>query len=445
MKVAVVGTGFVGLVTGVCFAEKGHEVLCVDVDRNKVDMINRGISPIFEYGLDELLKKNIGVGLRATTDLYQAIHNSDVSMIAVGTPFDGQHIDLTYVKTVSQQIGSALRTKSAYHLVVVKSTVVPGTTDGVVLQTLEQASGKKAGVDFGVGMNPEFLTEGEAVSDFMNPDRIVLGGIDKASIDLQAQLYQQFTYVEMQRTNNRTAEMIKYASNSLLATMISFSNEIGNLCTARGGVDVVDVLQGVHSSRYLRMQLPNGESYSPPITSFLGVGCGFGGSCLPKDVKALVAHGTQAGVEMPLLSAVLEVNRDQPQRLLALAKKHLPSLVNVKVTVLGLAFRPGTNDMRESPAIPIIRALIQEGAKVRGFDPIANQEAAHIFKQGEVEFSQSLKESLYGSQLVILVTRWPEFQEVPKLLSAMNPAPVFVDGRRMLDKSQFRHYEGIGL
>ncbi len=445
MKVSVIGTGFVGLVTGACFAEKGHQVLCVDVDKNKVDRINQGTSPIYERGLDELLKKHIGGRLRATTDLHEAVHGSEISMIAVGTPFDGQHIDLTYVRTVAQQIGAALRTKPSYHLVIVKSTVVPGTTDDVVLPVLEEASGKQAGTAFGVGMNPEFLTEGEAVSDFMNPDRIVLGGIDKASLDLQARLYAEFPSVEIQRTNNKTAEMIKYASNALLATMISFSNEMGNLCSSLGGVDIVDVLKGVHSSRYLRMQLPNGEMYSPPITSFLGAGCGFGGSCLPKDVKALVAHGAQLGVSMPVLSGVLDVNRDQPQRILALAKRHFPRLAQVNVTILGLAFRPGTNDMRESPAIPIVRGFLKEGAKVRVFDPIANHEAAHVFGKDKVEFSDTLKTSLEVAQLVVLVTRWPEFQEVPKLLKGMDPAPVFVDGRRMLDKREFQRYEGIGL
>ncbi len=444
MKVSVIGTGYVGLVTGVCFAEKGHRVVCVDTDRAKVDRISAGIAPIFEPGLEELLRRNIGVRLQATTDLLKAVHETDISLIAVGTPFDGQHIDLTYIKEVSRQIGMALATKPGYHLVIVKSTIVPGTTDGVVLPILEEASGKKAGVDFGVGMNPEFLTEGEAVPDFMFPDRIVLGGIDKVSIDFQAELYSPFKGVEVIRTNNKTAEMIKYASNALLATMISFSNEMGNLCAALGEVDVADVLKGVHLSRYFRMTLPNGEAYLPSITSFLGAGCGFGGSCLPKDVKALVAHGKQVGQAMPLLQAVLDINQDQPGRVVALVKKHFPQLEDVRVAVLGLAFRPDTNDIRESPAIPIIRDLVHQGAKVQAYDPVANREAQQIFRNGEVQFRDSLQAAIDGVQVVVLVTRWSEFKEIPRLLAVMKPSPVFVDGRRMLDKESFARYEGIG-
>jgi UDPglucose 6-dehydrogenase/GDP-mannose 6-dehydrogenase len=445
MKVSVIGTGFVGLVTCVCFAEKGHQVWGVDVDRAKVDLINGGVSPIYERGLEELLKKHIGVRLQATTDLSGAVQESDLSLIAVGTPFDGTHIDLTYIKTVSRQIGEVLKTKSGFHTVVVKSTVVPGTTDEVVTPILEEASQKKAGVDFGVGMNPEFLTEGEAVHDFMLPDRIVLGGMNQATIDMQAKLYESFVGVDVLRTNNKTAEMIKYASNGLLATMISFSNELASICAALPGADIVDVLKGVHLSRYLRVKRPNGESYAPDIMSFLGAGCGFGGSCLPKDVKALVAHGTQAGVDMQLLDAVLRLNEQQPKRVLQLIKKHFPDLHRVRVAILGLAFRPDTNDMRESPAIPIIRQLLQEGAIVQAYDPVATHEAEKIFANGEVRFALSLCEVLMGAEVVVLVTRWDEFQQLPSLLKPMASPPVVVDGRRMLDKHAFARYEGIGV
>lgn len=445
MNVSVIGTGYVGLVTSVCLAEKGHRVVCVDVDQAKVDQINHGIPPIYERGLEELLLRHIGMRLEATTDLQKAIVQTELSLIAVGTPFNGQQIDLTSIKTVSEQIGRALRTTPDYHVVVVKSTVVPGTTDHVVLPLLETMSGKKAGVDFGVGMNPEFLTEGEAVYDFMHPDRIVIGGIDKASQDLQAALYQDFPDAQVIRTNNKTAEMIKYASNALLATMISFSNELGNLCAALGGVDVVDVLNGVHSSRYLTMRLPDGDRYLPPITSFLGAGCGFGGSCLPKDVKALVAHGEQAGVPMRLLSAVLQINEQQPTQVLGLLKKHFPSLHGVKVAILGLAFRPDTNDMRESPAIPIIRSLLKDGASIRAYDPVANCEAEKLFSGTGIRFCRNLREAVDDAQAVILVTRWEEFKQLPDLLADANPQPIVVDGRRMLDKRAFALYEGIGL
>lgn len=445
MKVSVIGTGYVGLVSGVCLAEKGHDVVCVDADAKKVSLIQQGIPPIFERDLEPLLRKHIGGKLRATIDLRAAVLDTELSLIAVGTPFSGTEIDLRFIKEVSRQIGEAIRNKSAYHVVVVKSTVVPGTTDSTVLPMLEQASGKKAGPDFGVGMNPEFLTEGEAVSDFMNPDRIVLGGIDEKTIACLDRLYSGFEGVDKLRTNSKTAEMIKYASNSLLATMISFSNEIGNLGTALGGIDVVDVMRGVHLSNYLSMRLPDGTRKAPGITSFLAAGCGFGGSCLPKDVKALVAHGRKVGVPMDLLDSVVKINEQQPEKVIALLKKHHPSLRGVRVAVLGLSFRPDTNDMRESPSIPILRALASEGADIKAYDPAAREEAREIFRGDSVRVCDELSETVSDAQAVVLLTRWDEFRRLPEILRQLNPQPVFIDGRRMLDKNSFARYEGIGL
>ncbi|KAM3103495.1 UDP-glucose dehydrogenase family protein [Phormidesmis sp. 146-12] len=445
MQVSIIGTGYVGLVSGVCFAEKGHQVLCVDIDPIKVEKINQGISPFYEPGLDELLERNIHTRLKATTEFRKAILETDVSLIAVGTPFDGREVDLTYVKQAAQQIGEALKDKSTYHLVIVKSTVVPGTTDQVVLPILEAASGKKAGVDFGVGMNPEFLTEGEAVSDFMYPDRIVLGGIDDQSIDLLGELYSGFEGVDRVRTNNSTAEMIKYTSNSLLALLISFSNEVGNLCAAIGNTDIVDVMQGVHNSRYLTTILPNGDRVVPPITSFLAAGCGFGGSCLPKDVKALIAHGEKHNRPMPLLDAVIQVNQAQPQQVIDRLHKHFPSLEGIRIAILGLSFRPNTNDMRESPAIPLIKDLLAQKAILKAYDPVANQEAAHILGSDQLDFCDSLAQVLENVDAIVLVTRWDEFRSVPQILSQTNPQPLFIDGRRLLEKQSIERYEGIGL
>ncbi len=445
MNICVVGTGYVGLVSGVCLAERGHDVVCVDVDPRKVEAINHGIPPIHERGLEALLRKNIGTRLRATTDLGRAVQETDVSLIAVGTPFNGREIDLTQVKTVAAQIGAALRSRHGYHVVVVKSTVVPGTTDRVVRPLLEEASGRKAGVDFGVGMNPEFLTEGEAVSDFMDPDRIVLGGMDDASIATLEELYADFHGVERLRTNNATAEMIKYTSNALLATMISFSNEIGNLCATVGGVDVVDVMRGVHASRYLTSVLPDGRRIAPGIVSFLAAGCGFGGSCLPKDVKALIAHGEGAGTPMDVLRAVIAVNERQPDRVLDLLHRHFPSLAGVPVAILGLAFRPDTDDMRESPAIPLIERLLAEGALVRAYDPAAMQEARRILGADRIRLCPSAADAVAEAQAVVLVTRWDEFRDLPALLKGLERPPVLVDGRRLLDKRAVDRYEGIGL
>jgi len=230
-----------------------------------------------------------------------------------------------------------------------------------------------------------------------------------------------------------------------LATCISFSNEIANLCAAIKDVDVVDVMRGVHISRYLSVQLPDRKRVQPPVASFLAAGCGFGGSCFPKDVKALAAHGQKHHVPMDLLNAVLAINERQPQQIIKILKRQFPSLQGVRVTILGLAFRPDTNDMRESPAIPIIKGLAGEGAVLKGYDPIAMDDARRLFVSGELEFCESLTTALSDVDAVVLVTRWDEFKRVPELLKGKDPQPLFVDGRRLIEKQQIARYAGIGL
>lgn len=445
MKVSVIGTGYVGLVSGVCLAEKGHKILCVDIDEEKVDKINHGIPPIYEKGLEELLRKNIHANLQATTDLHKAVVETEISLIAVGTPFDSEKIDLSYIEAVSRQIGKALKDKAGYHTVVVKSTVVPGTTDEVVIPILEKASGEKAGTHFGVGMNPEFLREGKAIQDFLFPDRIVIGAIDKKSHDSLEELYSPFEGVDKLRTNNKTAEMIKYTSNSLLATMISFSNEIANLCAAIGDIDVVDVMKGVHMDKRLSPIMRNGKRVIPLFTTYIEAGCGFGGSCFPKDVKALIAHGKRAGKPMELLDAVMQVNTRQPRQVISLLKKRFSSLRGLRIAILGLAFKPGTDDMRESPAILVVRELLAQGAEINAYDPVAQREAQRLFGNHHIVYSDNLRQTVENVQAIVLLTRWEEFGKLPELLVDLNSQPVVIDGRRMLDKTSVTRYEGIGL
>jgi UDPglucose 6-dehydrogenase/GDP-mannose 6-dehydrogenase len=459
MRVAIVGTGYVGLVTGACLAERGHEVTCVDLDPAKVAAISAGRAPFHEAGLPELLARHAGRGLRATTDLAAAVRGSEITLIAVGTPFRGDAIDLSFVEAAAREVGEALRLpedaeqrtasseqRSAnWHTVVIRSTVVPGTTDGVVLPLLERHSGRRAGESLGVGMNPEFLTEGTAVADFVRQDRIVIGGVDERSRDEIERLYAGFDGVPRVRTNTRTAEMIKYASNALLATAISFTNELANLGAALGGIDTREVMRGVRLSRYLTAQDAVPSGWSAPVASFYEAGCGYGGSCLPKDVKALAAHGRAAGVPMRVLEAVDAVNRDQPARLVALVRKHFPALGGVPVTVLGLAFKPGTDDVRETPARPVVEALLAEGARVTVYDPVAAGTAEGLFGAGRVAVAPDLAAAVRGAKAVVLVTRWPEFDELPALLAPMADAPLVVDGRRMLEKDSVPRYDGIGL
>lgn len=440
MNVSIIGTGYVGLVTGACLSEKGHQVTCVDINPERVAALNRAESPIYEAGLEDLLRKHVGRGLRATTDLAAAVLGTELTLIAVGTPFNGKEIDLTAVLGATRQIGEALKQKATYHVVVVKSTVVPGTTDQHVLPALEASSGKKAGPDFGVGMNPEFLSEGEAVNDFLFPDRIVLGGIDERSIEALAQLYKPFTDVPVVRTNTRTAEMIKYASNSLLAALISFTNELANLGSSLGGIDTVEVMRGVHLSQYFRGRTKEGL---PPITSFLKAGCGFGGSCLPKDVSALIVHGQKAGTSMRLLESVIRINEEQPKRTVALLNRHWPNLKGVRVAVLGLSFKPETSDVRESPAFPILRELLNQGAVVKAYDPVAKHEAQKAFPEPKVDYCDSLEDALSDIDAVVVVTPWKEFHDVPARLAGRKV--VFVDGRRAFEKQGIANYEGVGL
>jgi UDPglucose 6-dehydrogenase len=445
MRVSIVGTGYVGLVSGACLAEMGHTVVCVDVNAARVAAIRRGESPIHEAGLAEILARHAGGRLRATTDLRAAVLESDLSLIAVGTPFDGERIDLGAVRHAATQVGRALREKDGYHVVAVKSTVVPGTTDGPVRLLLEAASGKRAGADFGLGMNPEFLREGQAVADFMHPDRLVLGGVDDRTRDALEALYAPFPEAPRIRTGNHTAETIKYAANALFATLISFSNEIGNLCAALGGTDVVEVMRGVHLDRRLTPVLEDGRRVVPGVVTYLEAGCGFGGSCFPKDVKALAAHGRAVGVPMRVLDAVVEVNERQPERIMELLDRGFPSLLGRRVAVLGLAFKPGTDDVRESPSLPVVRALRVRGAAVRVYDPVAAREGERALGTDGIAYSPDLETAVDGADAIAVMTRWGEFERLPALLAGADPQPLVVDGRRMLARGSVARYAGIGV
>lgn len=443
LTVAIIGTGYVGLVSGACLAECGQRVICVDVDAAKVDRINAGESPIHEAGLDELLRRHRGAALTATTDLRSAVMQADVTLIAVGTPARNGRIDLTYVEQAAAQVGEVLRDRPGYHVLAVKSTVIPGTTDGIVRRAVERTSGKRAGSDFGLGMNPEFLTEGQAVADFMAPDRLVIGGVDARTQQVLERLYAGFPAAPRVLTNNSTAEMIKYASNALLATMISYSNELAALAARIGDIDIVDVMDGVHRSDYLTLRPAGGQPMRAPIAAFLEAGCGFGGSCLPKDVTALLAQGEELGVAMPMLASVLQINSRQPSRLVELVTGHHPRLEGVRVTVLGLAFKPHTDDTRDSPAFPVLRELSARGAALTAWDPVARP-LEHEAMRG-VRMAGSLHDAVAGAQVVILVTRWPEFDALGELLRGRADQPLVVDGRRVLDPADFARYEGIGL
>ena len=443
MKIVVIGTGYVGLVSGVCFAEIGHNVTCIDIDQDKVDLINNGISPIHENRLQDLLERNVNrKNLEASLDLNAAIKDADISLITVSTPFDDNSIDLSYVSKVSGDIGKALKELNHYHVVCVKSTVEPGTTEKLVGPLITKYSGKKLGKDWGLSMNPEFLAEGSAVKDFMNPDRIVIGANDNKASKMMQKLYSIFNDSEVVITNIMTAEMIKYASNTFLATVISFANEIANLCEVAGDIDAVDVVKGVHADRRLSPIFPKGRIV-PDLMSFLYPGTGFGGSCFPKDLKSLIAYGKKIEQPMHILEAVLEINNNQPLRTIDKARKAIGNLSGKKIAVLGLSFKPGTDDIRESPAIPIIKTLINDGAMVLAHDPIAIKNMKVILSDKSLTYVSDLKSAINNIDAIILVTSWPEYQNLSMYLKS-NKIPI-VDGRRFLDKNKYDKYSGIGL
>lgn len=425
MRISVIGTGYVGTVSGACFAELGHDVICVDIDRSKVDLINAGKAPIYEDGLSELMEKHAGKKIRATSDYDSAVMNSEVSFICVGTPSDiDGNIDLGIVRAASASLGDALRKKKSYHVVVVKSTVVPETTEKVVLPIIEEHSGKKAG-DFGIVMNPEFLREGKAVHDFMNPDKIVVGSLDKKAGDIVASLYGGLK-CEVTRTNPRTAEMIKYVNNSFLATKISFSNEIGNICKELG-IDTYEVMKAVGKDFRI-------GSY------FLNSGAGFGGSCFPKDVKALIGKAHEIGYEPLLLKSVIEVNEKQPSRIITLLKNRIGNLRGKRIAVLGLAFKNDTDDIRESRSIPVIKELLDNGAKVAAYDPMANENMKKIF--GSVEYDDSAGGALRGADACLVMTEWDEFRSLEKEFRDMKTR-IVIDGRHMLRPGKEIEYIGL--
>ena len=432
MNISIIGIGYVGLITGACFAELGNRVMCVDIIREKVDMINRSETPIHEMGLDELLDKHVGKNLKATTDLESAVLGSDVTFICVGTPDapDGG-IDLEYIKSASEGIGKALAKKGGYHVVVDKSTVVPGTTDSLILPIIERASGKKAGEGFGVAMNPEFLREGLAIDDFMRPDRVVIGALDEESGSLLKRLYTSFD-CPILMTDLRTAEMIKYAANAFLATKISFINEIANICE-RVGTDVADVAKGMGLDSRI----------SP---KFLNAGVGYGGSCFPKDVKAIAELGRKEGYTTELLDSVMAINKRQAKHAVEVLEEKLGGIKGKKVAVVGLAFKPGTDDLREAPSIWIIKELLKAGARVSACDPVTVENAKKVF--GEVSYSKELKPCLKGADAAVIVTEWPEYVVGPEFFRDNMGGNVVIDGRRILDpveaKSAGLDYFGIG-
>ncbi|MFQ6010603.1 MAG: UDP-glucose dehydrogenase family protein [Nitrososphaerales archaeon] len=414
MRISVIGTGYVGLTTAVCLASKGHHATCVDIDEAKIAKIQTGNVMIHEEGLEGLLRQVLQDSmLEATTSYEAALQKSDISFICVGTPsLDDGRIDTSYVDSASKQVASALAVRTGYHVVTVKSTVIPGTTEEIVIRNLK-TSGKKIGQEIGVCANPEFLKEGSAVYDFLNPNNsgIIIGELDPRSGDQLLKLYRDFD-APVWRASLREAEMIKYARNAYLAKDISFANEVANACEALG-MDYLNVKQGME----LDSRIGTGR--------FLDAGLGYGGSCFRKDLLGLISKAASHGVAMKLLRTVEDVNEEQPLRVLRLAKRLVGGLRGKKVAILGLAFKPRTDDVRESRSLVIARAFLEEGCRVVGYDPIAMENANLVLNS--IEYVKSAKAALEESDLCVIATGWDEFKD----WTLYEGIPV-IDGRRVL-------------
>ena len=419
MKISIIGCGYVGAVTGACFAALGHDIVFVELDPGKIAAINAGKAPIYEPGLDELLQKHSS-RITATDDLAGAVCHTEVTFICVGTPSrqDGS-IDLTYVQSAAAEIGRILKEKRDYQTVIVKSTVLPGTTEGVVLLILEAESGKRGFVDFGLASNPEFLREGSALADFFMPDRIVIGASDDRSRRLLEELYSPIDCPKM-ITAIPVAEMIKYVSNAFLATKISFANEIGNICKQMG-IDTAEVFRGVGMDHRIN-------------PAFFQSGIGFGGSCFPKDVRALIAKAEEVGVEPKILKDVIEVNEEQPLKLLELLTAHVPDLDRKTIGLLGLAFKPNTDDVRESRAIPIVETLLRKGATVLAYDPMAMGNFRKLYPQ--INYVPTAADAL-AADAVLITTEWKEFE------SLNYSGKTVIDGRRIEKARDGSTYDGV--
>ena len=439
-SVSFFGLGRVGLTTAACVASKGFKVIGFDVDKRKVEIISHGRVPFYEPGLSDLVKYTTkNHFLKVTTNPMEAVLNSDITFIAVGTPSsEDSNIDLTQVEDALKIIGNALQHKNGWHLVVVKSTVIPTTTETVIMPRIEETSGKRCGFGFGLCVNPEFLREGRAVEDTLKPDRIIIGEVDSKSGDVLELFYRKFYGDQLPpvvRTTPISAELIKYANNAFLAMKVSFINMIANLCQRLPNADVEEVAKGIGLDRRIG-------------SLFLKAGAGWGGSCLPKDLRAFLNFGVKKEIKLPLIEATLKINDEQPYKLIDLADELIGGLRGRKIAILGLAFKPNTDDIRNAVSIKIVKKLLEKGAEVTLYDPRATDNARKIFGNN-VDYANSVKDCLQSSECVLIVTEWDEFRNLkPDDFIELMKVPAIVDGRRIYDPKTFIskvRFKAIGL
>jgi UDPglucose 6-dehydrogenase len=439
-RLSVIGAGHVGLTSAVCYASRGFKTVLCEKDVRRLDLLRRGIAPFHEPGLNLMLRQVAASGsLTISESIEHAVRSSEVAFVAVGTPSksDG-NIDLSSIEDVCGEIGMAIKAEESYRLVAIRSTVIPGTTEGVAKVILENRSDKRAGRDFGLAMQPEFLREGAAVEDTLNPNRVIIGEYDKESGDVLESLYHGFyknRVPPILRMNLASAEMVKYASNGFLAAKISFINEVARICERIKGVDITLVADGMGLDDRIGRK-------------FLDAGPGFGGSCFGKDLNAIVTLAEKAGCEAKLLRAILDVNGRQALHMVELARRELGNLRDSRIAVLGLSFKPNTDDIRDAPALRIIDRLLKEGASVTVHDPAAMSNVKEIYEE-KVDYADSALECISNADCTIVVTEWDTFRKltVEDFKKHMRK-PFVIDCRRIYDPLEFRtalKYSAVGL
>jgi UDPglucose 6-dehydrogenase len=433
-KLAVIGTGYVGLVSGVCLASKGHQVTCFDINSNNINKLDQGICPIYERGLDDLLASSKdNLSFRVLDDQSEAeIMNFDAVLVAVGTPTINGRSDLSQIASVGRMMGRLIKSSQKYISIILKSTVLPGTTDTFFKDIVEAESGKNIG-DFGLGMNPEFLREGNAIEDFQHPDRIVFGFEDEKTLEILRLIYKPWDCEKIE-LNTRSAEMMKYVNNALLATLISTINEYSNIARVVENIDFEKVMHGVHLDNRWSPLDQQGLKVRPKIIDYLKPGCGYGGSCFPKDVMAISSLAKDFGASSSILSAVIEVNERQPEAILQILKKAVGDLHNKRVLVLGLAFKPDTDDVRESVSLKLLKLLSGHVNGLIAHDPIAIDNAKKEINQSyAVDFTQDWKNKIEDADVIIICTNWSEYSKLACMNDLLKGKVIF-DTRSLLTK-----------
>ena len=438
--VSIIGSGYVGLCTGVCLANRGYNVILSDIDEKKVDLINRGVPPLYDPKLEAMLRHVRDSGnLKAVNRNEEAVLNSDLTFICVGTPSrPSGKIDLGYVKNAAREIGEILARKKSYHLVVVKSTVVPGTTEKLVKPAVEKASGGKAGSDFGLAMNPEFLREGNSIRDTLEPNRVIIGEYDEKSGDILKHFYEDFYEGKnpiILRMNLSSAEMVNYANNAFSAMKISFIDELAGICEKIEGMNIDLIAKGIWL-----------DGRASP--KFLEASPGCGGSCFPKDVRALITFSDEVKCKTRLLKAVVELNGMQADHVVSIMEEELNKLEDKTIAALGLSFKPETDDIRESPAMRIIDNLLSRKARVKVYDPRAMENTRGVYG-GRIGYARNAVECITGADCCVLVTHWKEFLNLsPETYAIRMKTPVLIDTRRLYDAEKYRkilRYRAIGI